>query len=309
MPTISFIVPLYNHLSQSQAMMKTLKLSLPSWLDYEIILINDYSTDETQSWLEQLNDSRIHGFSNNSNQGYAYTNNHGVNHAKGEYLGFLNNDLLFKIGWFEPMFKILTDPVLNAGLVGNIQCKVADRLIDHAGVNLSLAGDFTHIKNFNNNIEYQKVPWVTGACILMRRDFFLQLGGFDTCYRNGCEDIDLCFKVKKAKKSVFISHRSSIEHYVSLSRGERSLQNERNSQTLFHRWRREIKSALAQCWTQTLQNNGAQSFLEQYLEGQFPFELLETPHLAGLIIAEMILIKKETYWAETLSLKSPPFYS
>ena len=299
MPTISFIVPLYNHLQHTQEMLDSLIQSLPEWLDYEIILVDDASTDSTREWLYNLNSPRIRFLINQDNQGYARTNNRGIAEAKGEYLGLLNNDLLFELGWFEPMFEILTNSLLNTGLVGNIQYKIADQTIDHTGVQLNLCGQFEHIHDISENKAYQKISWVTGACIFIRRGFFQALNGFDTNYLNGCEDIDLCFKVQQTKKSIFISYKSCIQHHVSLSRGKVSLQNERNSQILFKRWRREIKQILAQQWTQKLQTDPTQTFNE-YLGGYLSPALLATPHLAGRIIAESMLVKQEKRWAEIL---------
>ena len=299
MPIISFIIPLYNHLPHTQAMLESLLYSLPEELDYEVLLVDDASTDDTLSWLQIIKHPRIRFFTNLYNQGYARTNNRGVEVAKGEYLGLLNNDLLFTPNWFEPLFALLTDPLLNAGLVGNTQYRVTDQTIDHAGVQLNLSGQFEHIQTLDETRSYRKANWVTGACVLMRRDTFRALGSFGTQYINGCEDIDLCFKVRQAHKNVFVSHQSRIQHHVSLSRGTVSLQNERNSQILFKRWRREIKQILAQQWTQKLQTDPTQTFNE-YLGGYLSPALLATPHLAGRIIAESMLVKQEKRWAEIL---------
>jgi GT2 family glycosyltransferase len=124
-PFVSFVVPLYNHLEQTQAMLESLQASLPANLDYEIILVDDASTDGTREWLQQLNVPRVHTILNPLNGGYARANNTGVALARGEILGLLNNDLLFEPGWLEPMLDILGLPALNAGLVGNVQVRAA----------------------------------------------------------------------------------------------------------------------------------------------------------------------------------------
>lgn len=300
MTTISFIIPLYNHLPHTQAMLESLLSSLPKGLDYEILLVDDASTDGTQAWLQSIDHPRIRFLTNQQNQGYAHTNNRGVEAAQGEYLGLLNNDLLFTLGWFEPLFAILTDPLLNAGLVGNAQYRVADQTLDHAGVQLNLRGQFEHIQTLDATRSYQKANWVTGACVLIQRDTFRALGSFGTQYLNGCEDIDLCFKVRQARKNIFVSYQSRIQHYVSLSRGTVSLQNERNSQLLFQQWRREIKHILAQQWTQALQTN-PEIAINKYLDGYLPAELQNMPHLAGRLIAEDMLQKQERHWSLIMS--------
>ena len=66
--------------------------------------------------------------------------------AKGRYLGLLNNDLLFEPGWLEPILAVFDDSLLNAGIVGNLQYRVADKALDHAGVVLMPCGKFDHIR-------------------------------------------------------------------------------------------------------------------------------------------------------------------
>ena len=126
-------------------------------------------------------------------RGFAKTNNAGVRQAAGQILGLLNNDLLFEPGWLEPMLAVLESPVLNAGCVGNVQYRVADGALDHAGVRLSCTGQFEHIQRLPEiGPGYARVLAVTGACLLMRKADFERAGGFDEVFVNGCEDVDLC---------------------------------------------------------------------------------------------------------------------
>ena len=144
-PLISFIVPLYNQLSKTQEMLASLRESISLDISYEIILCDDYSTDGTRDWLLNLNNPDIRVHLNQQNQGYAYTNNVGARSAQGFYLGFLNNDLLLKPGWLEPMLEAFSSPVKKLGLVGNLQYRIDNDALDHAGMDLNLAGQFVHI--------------------------------------------------------------------------------------------------------------------------------------------------------------------
>jgi GT2 family glycosyltransferase len=292
---ISFIIPLFNHLAETREMLASLRASLPSELDYEIHLADDASTDETPSWLQTLQDPRITVHMNATNQGFAATVNAAALSARGEWLCILNNDLLFSPGWLEPMLAIINDPQCDAGIVGNVQYRVADGALDHAGVRLNLHGQFEHVREIPEGVDAAIVPWVTGACFLIQRGLFVSLGGFDTRYRNGCEDLDLCFKVRSAGKKVWIAYNSRIRHHVSLSRGGPSQQDERNSQLLFERWRAEIKHALAKEWISVLQTRAD---LSSVVDGELATELLQTPHVAGRILAEAQLAVQERRWQE-----------
>ena len=297
--TISFVVPLYNHLAQSRVMLYSLLESLPIELAHEVILVDDASTDGTRRWLASLVLPNVRVLLNDQNLGYAKTNNRGVAATQGELLCLVNNDLEFESGWLEPMLGALLSPTSKLGLVGNVQYRVADGSLDHAGVQLSDAGHFVHTQpDVLPDFGLQKVLAVTGACMLMRRTVFEQVGGLDERYLNGCEDIDLCYKLRQLGLDVAVSYESRIKHHVSLSRGQVSLQNERNSQMLFAKWRKEIKQDLAAVWLKMLQKgNGWDAAI---IPGALSDDFLASPFTASRIIAESLLCRLETYWARTL---------
>lgn len=298
-PTISFVVPLYNHLAESQVMLFSLLESLPRDLTYEVILVDDASADGTRDWLAELSLPQVRFAVNAHNSGYAYTTNHGAGLATGDYLCLLNNDLVFEPGWLEPMLGALLSPTSKLGLVGNVQYRVADGSLDHAGVRLSDAGHFVHMQpEVLPDSGLQKVLAVTGACMLMRRAMFEQVGGLDERYLNGCEDIDLCYKVRQLGLDVAVSYESRIKHHVSLSRGQVSLQNERNSQMMFAKWRKEIKQDLAAVWLPMLQNGSGWD--ASALPGLLSADFLGSPFTASRIIAKSVLCRLEAYWARTL---------
>jgi O-antigen biosynthesis protein len=305
---VSFVVPLYNHMEHSRKMFTTLKASLPHDLRYEVILVDDGSTDETRPWLASLEDDRVQFIINGSNLGYAKTNNLGVQRANGDYLGLLNNDLLFEPGWFEPMLAVLEAPSLNAGIVGNFQFRVADKTIDHTGVELMPSGKFEHLKE-QHSINYTSIPVyaVTGACMLMRREDFNAVGGFDEQFVNGCEDIDLCLKVRGAGKQIYVAPTSHILHHVSLSRSRVSLQNEKNSKYLYSKWRKEIKLQLTKCWVDLLSKPCVD--YASYIDGELSHSFKSKPHIAAITIAEAALLREEARWGRDLdqvaNCKSP----
>ena len=270
-------------------MLESLRATIPASLPYEIILIDDCSTDGTQAWLKTLDDPRIKTLFNPRNLGYAKTNNAAIAIATGQILALLNNDLLFDTGWLEPMLTLLEDPVLNAGVVGNLQRRVRDGGLDHAGICVTPQGKIEHIQVLPDaQLAYAKVFAVTGACCLIRKADFDRAGGFDEAFVNGGEDVDLCLKVRQSGKGVYLATGSSVRHHVSLSRNRADPQNERNSRRLYSGWRKEIKAELARVWLPLLQ------------QGEFTPAALATPHTLARVVAESVLRREEAYWARTL---------
>jgi GT2 family glycosyltransferase len=293
---ISFVVPLYNHLAQTKQMLSSLQDSLPEDVEYEIILADDGSTDQTREWLKGLQDRRIKVHFNSGNLGYAATNNAAVRLATGKILGLLNNDLIFSPGWLDPMRQILLKKEYGAGLVGNVQHRVADDRIDHAGVVLTPEGLFEHDRRDDlSGSEAREVLAVTGACVLMYRNDFLALDGFDETFVNGCEDLDLCFSLQARGKAVYIAPGSRIKHHVGLSRGKPCIQDEKNSRYLFSKWRKKIKRLLADQWAKILQSPDS-----GHLDGYISPRYAATPQAMGLVMAESCLRRQEERWAGLL---------
>jgi glycosyltransferase involved in cell wall biosynthesis len=141
---VSFIIPLYNCLPLTQAMVASLQATLPPGLAHEIILIDDGSTDGTREWLRSLT-SPFRVLVNDRNRGYAFSNNRGAAFAQGKILALLNNDLVLLPGWLEPMLRALRRATL-AGVVGNVQCDARTGLIDHAGIIVNLQAKPEHAR-------------------------------------------------------------------------------------------------------------------------------------------------------------------
>lgn len=285
-------------------MLASLQANVPADLTYEIIIIDDFSTDGTRDWLATLADPHIKTLLNPHNQGYAKTNNRAASVASGDVLALLNNDLLFATGWLEPMLSTLQSPILKAGLVGNVHYRVADGKLDHAGVQLNPNAKFGHIQTLSEDAPvHTRALAVTGACILLSKADFDAVGGFDPLFVNGCEDIDLCFKLRAAGKAIYVANTSRIRHHVSLSRDVNSLHNECNSRHLFDRWRKVIKQELAAEWA-TLIQAGPHAY-PSLLSGHLVPAFVATPQTAARVIAEAMLLREEYRWARDLGEPDP----
>lgn len=245
---VSFIVPLYNCLPLTQAMLVSLRATLPAGLAHEIIFVDDGSTDGTRQWLATLG-APARPLLNEKNLGFAGACNRAAAAAAGEFLFFLNNDLVLQPGWFEPMHALLARP--DIALVGNVQHNARTGALDHAGVRFDAKGKPEHDHSrplFARLRGWREVPAVTGACFGVRRALWEKWGGFDDGFRNGGEDIDLALRARAAGLRVVVSLRSSVHHHVSASIG-RKLRDEQNSRRLAARWQPELARLAAPAWS------------------------------------------------------------
>jgi GT2 family glycosyltransferase len=249
------VVPLYNCLPLTQAMLASLQATLPAGLTHEIILVDDGSTDGTRDWLRDSPPLRSPPFRvllNERNLGFAAGNNRAAAVARGEFLALLNNDLVLLPRWLEPMFEAHARLGPRAGLIGNVQLDARSGAVDHAGLDLTPAAKPIHVRHLpplpaRLLRPVRPRPAVTGACVLIERALWQQLGGFDEGYVNGGEDIDLCYRARAAGRINAVALRSVVRHHVSASPG-RKLRDEQNSYRLAQRWRREFAADAIRPW-------------------------------------------------------------
>ena len=198
-------------------------------LDAEIIVVDNNSSDDSCAMMKQRFPN-IKLIENKENLGFPKGNNIGVAHAKGEYICILNPDTVVAEDTFEKIISFLAITE-NVGIVG---CK----LIDGTGNFLpeSKRGiptpwvAFTKIfglyklfpKNtlFNTYYAQQlpenetgKVAILVGAFMVMQRDLYNEIGGFDeNCFMYS-DDIDLSYRVLQKGKSNYYFHDTTVIHY------------------------------------------------------------------------------------------------
>ena len=251
-PRLSVITPLFNCLHHTRAMVESLQASLPRSGRYEIILVDDGSTDGTREWLSGLREP-FRVVLNERNMGFGASSNRGAALARAKVLVFLNNDLVLKPGWLSPMLWALRLLGKRSGLVGNVQIDATTGAVDHAGIFVNLKGKPEHIRSAPGFVSRTLLPIrpvfaVTGACFVVRARVWRHLRGFDEAYINGCEDVDLCIRARRAGLINAVALPSRVLHHVSASPG-RKKRDEENTLRLVRHWRDELAWFGSRGWT------------------------------------------------------------
>lgn len=153
---------------------------------------------------------------NEENEGFAVASNMGADGSDGDLVVFLNNDTICQPGWLDNMVARWTgdDMVVGAHLL------YPDGGTQHSGVffRRDAAG---RLEAFNRTVtaESGEVPAVTGACLLISRERFHELGGFDESYRNAYEDVDLLLTHRQAGGRVWFESSAAVVHLESRTPG------------------------------------------------------------------------------------------
>lgn len=250
-PVLSVLISVFGQADKLSRCLNCLHASLAGKIPYEVLLIDDGSDAETIAFLKSL-DARHHVRFNDSNHGFAFNNNRMAEAAAGRFLCLLNSDAYVSENWLWPMMEVF-DRHPNAGLVGNVQRLAGSLKYDHMGVVFGPRGNPNHFGQgfLFHPFSSQPRKWsaVTAACALVRRELFLQNGGFDENYLNGCEDVDLCLRLSRLGYCHFVAHKSVIEHVKGASEG-RKRHNSRNAELLQRRWSDSI------CKEESLRDRG-----------------------------------------------------
>lgn len=190
---------------------------------FEVIVINNSAEDDLSDLKERYEGIKI---ISNTNKGFSQANNLGAQHAKGEYLFFLNADTIIRSDFTEGFIKKFENKEFGA---------VGLKLYNEDGTfQLSFGKEntfFNEIKNkeyesrfrerdieFINSTENKirkatEVDWVSGAAMIIKKDIFLKAGGFDESFFLYYEDAELCKRFSEMSLKNYFYPYSDIVHF------------------------------------------------------------------------------------------------
>ncbi len=237
-PICSVVIPVHNHVALTQQCLDTLLIGHDDEPEFEIVVVDDASTDHTPELLASYGE-RIRVLTLTANQGFAGACNVGAETARGRFLVFLNNDTLPTPGWLAALVRY-ADTHPAAGVIGS-KLLFPDDTIQHAGVAFGSSGFPHHIyagfpKDHPAVNVSRRFQVVTAACCLVRRPVWDDSGGFDTSFINGWEDVDFCLRLGAAGQEIHYCHESVVYHLETASRNPLSPTELHNRELFQQRW-------------------------------------------------------------------------
>lgn len=219
-PVVSIIVPVFNQSHYTFNCLNSLR-SIQS-IEYEIIVVDDASTDNTQKVLENISGIKV--ITNDNNSGFIRSCNRGAAEAKGKFICFLNNDTKVFPNWLESLLEIMNND-LNVGAVGSKLIYPDGRLQEAGGIIWKDASgcNFGRLED-PTSPEYnyvREVDYCSGASLLVRRELFRSISGFSEEFLPAYyEDTDLCFTIRSLGYKVMYQPRSQVIHFEGISSGK-----------------------------------------------------------------------------------------
>ncbi len=248
-PLISIIIPNHDHVAEMERCTSSI-IKNSTYQNYEIIIVENGSKDkETFRFYEQLKlEPRVHIIKRNKPFNYSRLNNWAAREASGDLFLFLsNNTQVINNEWLEQMLQFALRP--DVGAVGAKQY-YPDGTVEHGGITVGIGGkagySHRHFPHSDPGYFFQlvlphNVSAVTATCLMLRKQVFQEVKGFDEKYLLKFGDVDLCLRIMRAGYVNVWTPYAELYHYVS-EYNNKALQKVKKEMELFKRtWAKFLK--------------------------------------------------------------------
>jgi GT2 family glycosyltransferase len=211
--------------------------------NYELIMVADRAGLQPTT-VDALRGSRHRVVTDDAEGPFNFSRkiNIGVARAEGAHVVLFNDDLeVMASEWLSAMLEYSQQPAIGA--VG-AKLLYPDGRLQHVGMILGVAGIAAHAWHqhpgatpgyASGAVSVRNVSAVTAACLMSRRDVFLEAGGFDERFRVDFNDVDYCLRVRQAGYRIVFTPYAQLYHHESASFGPR-VQDEGGAAEMRRRW-------------------------------------------------------------------------
>jgi GT2 family glycosyltransferase/SAM-dependent methyltransferase len=219
-PLLSIVVPVHGKWEYTRACLASIAQHRPA-VPFEVLVVDDASPDRTAELVAASPGVRL--VRTQRNVGFVRACNLGASHACGAYLLFLNNDTEVRPGALDALVDA-ADSDEKIGLVGAMLVYPDGRLQESGGIIWADGSGWNYGRDRDAGApEFQvrrDVDYCSGAAILVRREVFERIGGFDQRYAPAYyEDTDLAFAIRASGYRSVVEPRAVVVHHEGVSHG------------------------------------------------------------------------------------------
>ena len=240
-PLVSIIIPTRDKLDVLRICIESVRCKT-DYTNWEMLVVDNQSIEpRTLEYLNDvMNDKRIRVLKYNRPFNYSAINNLAVQHARGEVIALLNNDVeVITSDWLSEMAGQALRP--EVGAVG-AKLLYGNGMVQHAGVVLGIGGMAGHVHKYLEGDDpgycqraelIQNYSAVTGACLAVRKTLYWKVNGMDEGnLLVAFNDIDFCLKLRAAGYRNVYTPNARLYHHESVSRGH---DDTPEKQAIFHK--------------------------------------------------------------------------
>ena len=249
LPLVSIVICTRDHEALLRRAVESIR-SLSTYPHYELVIVDNGSRDpQAVAYLASLaSQPGIQVIRDDSPFNYSRLNNGAVAHCRGEVICLLNDDIeVITPNWLEEMVAFAIKP--DVGAVG-ARLWYPDGTLQHGGVIIGAGGvaGHAHLRlpkgspgYFGRAVLQQELSAVTGACLMVRRTVFAEVGGLDEQIAVAFNDIDFCLRLRGAGYRNIWTPFAELIHHESASRGpednpEKIARFQREVRLMHERW-------------------------------------------------------------------------
>lgn len=242
-PVVSIVIPTFNRLADLRRTMDALFVQAVPARDFEIIVVDNSSSDGTREWVESLPGAGHLNvrYVRKTPEGPAAARNLGIEHARGEFVLFVDSDVVLNPGW-------ITDALAEMRSDSHLACLGGAVVYAHAPARLNaFGGEISPIGLAWDMAEGQPIAeantprdclWLNCSAMLARTAVLRELGGFDPVYFYGYEDSDLGWRLNLAGHRVRVLPSLVVTHHVGTNTGAS------DPRIVFHYTKNRIRSLI-----------------------------------------------------------------
>ncbi|WP_233523413.1 glycosyltransferase family 2 protein [Dyella solisilvae] len=252
-PLVSIVIPTRDRVELLRQCVDSI-LALTSYANYEIVIVDNQSSEAaTLDYLDEVaTNPRVRVLQHAERFNYSRINNVAVASCSGDLVCLMNNDIeVITPDWLEEMVSHALRP--HVGAVGAM-LYYPNGTIQHAGVITGVGGAAAHpycgmpkgyIGQMGRACLTQEMSAVTAACLVVRRDVYLEVGGLDESFAVAFNDVDFCLRVRERGYYNIWTPFSELIHHESATRGpedtpEKRERFAREVELLRRRWGRQL---------------------------------------------------------------------
>jgi O-antigen biosynthesis protein len=247
-PVVSIVMPVHGGAELTAGALWTIAHD-PDPPPFEVIVVDDHADEETRWLLQRCEGLQV--VRNEENLGFLRSTNAGVANARGRYVVLLNNDVEVRPGWLSALVR-RAECSPDVGAVG-AKLVYPDGRLQEAGAITWRDGDCWnygrgHDPQHPSFTYVREVDYCSGACLLVRRDLWERIGGFDERFAPAYyEDTDLCFAVREEGFRVLYEPAAEVVHLEGGSSGTDvgsgvKRHQELNRPKFFEKWRDRLEA-------------------------------------------------------------------